>query len=173
MNGTLLAKWVLVAVATLLLSAAKMPQFSYVGEGDKAPAFKVTTVAGDTINTEQLKGKVILVNFFATWCPPCKRKMPFLEQDVYQAIDHKDFVMVTIGREHSTQEVAEFKSSHGYTMPFAADPERAIYSQYAEKMIPRSVLIGRDGTIKLHSDGSSKADVVKIKKWVEKALNAS
>ena len=169
----LLTKLLLIPATALLLSAAKMPEFSYVGAGDKAPGFEVTTIAGDTVSTEQLKGKVILVNFFATWCGPCMRKMPIIDTDIYQAIRHDDFVMVNIGREHSVDEVASFKQDSGYQMPFAADPKRAIYSQYAAKMIPRSVIIGKDGVIKLHSTGSSKADVSKLKKVIQKELQSS
>lgn len=173
MKAMQLAKLLLITAAALLLGAAKMPEFSHVGVGDKAPAFKVTTVAGDTIDTEQMAGKVVLVNFFATWCGPCKRKMPHLDKELYQGIKHDDFVMVSIGREHSTEEVAEFKKSHGYAMPFAADPARAVYSQYAEKMIPRTVVIGRDGMIKWHASGSSQKDLMKMKALIQQELESS
>ncbi|MDM3871880.1 TlpA disulfide reductase family protein [Porticoccus sp. W117] len=163
-----------VPLALVALSGAKLPdEYSRVGAGDSAPAFAVTTTDGAAIDTKALEGKVVLVNFFATWCPPCRAKLPLIDKTIYQQIDHKDLVVVNLGREHNSDEVAEFKADYGYAMPFAADPGRAIYSQYAEKMIPRSVVIGRDGNIVLHQQGSSPAEVEHLKQVIQQQLGAS
>ena len=80
--------------------------------GDKAPAFKATTIDGQLIDTKDLKGKVIWVNFFATWCPPCKKELPVLQDSVYLKYkDNKDFVLVVLGREHTVDELKEFASN--------------------------------------------------------------
>ncbi|MCV6605255.1 MAG: TlpA family protein disulfide reductase [Porticoccaceae bacterium] len=171
----------LVPLALVALSGAKVselkpelkPEYSYVGAGDQAPGFSVTTTDGAAVDTDALKGKVILVNFFATWCPPCKAKLPMIDKTIYQQIDHEDLVVVNLGREHDSDEVAEFKAEYGYTMPFAPDPGRAIYSQYAEKMIPRSVVIGRDGVIVLHAMGSSPEEVQHLKQVIQQQLGNS
>ncbi|MGS2724711.1 TlpA family protein disulfide reductase [Porticoccus sp. GXU_MW_L64] len=162
-----------IPLAIVALSGAKLPAFSYVGAGDKAPGFSVTTTEGVAVDTEALQGKVILVNFFATWCPPCKAKLPIIDKTIYQQIDHKDLVVINLGREHNTEEVAEFKADYDYAMPFAADPGRAIYGQYAEKMIPRSVVIGRDGMIVIHQQGSSPEAVEHLKQIIQQQLDAS
>ena len=168
----LLAPLLLVALCGAKKHDSK-PEFSYVGAGDKAPGFSVTTTDGTAVDSEALKGKVVLVNFFATWCPPCRAKLPVIDKTIFQKIDHQDFVVINLGREHDNGEVAEFKNDYGYAMPFAGDPDRAIYSQYAEKMIPRSVIIGRDGKIVVHQQGSSKQEVEYLKQVIQQQLDAS
>ncbi|MDM3871876.1 TlpA disulfide reductase family protein [Porticoccus sp. W117] len=164
----------IVPLALVALCGAKSTdKHSLVGVGDPAPAFSVTTTDGVGIDTEALKGKVILVNFFATWCPPCMVKLPQLEKNIYQQIDHEDLVMVNLGREHNSDEMAEFKEEHGYSMPFAADPDRAIYSQYADLMIPRSVIIGRDGSVVVHQLGVTSKEVEHLKQVIQQQLDAS
>ncbi|MBS0011552.1 MAG: redoxin domain-containing protein, partial [Bacteroidales bacterium] len=68
--------------------------------GQEAPAFSCTTVEGDLVDTKAMKGKVIWINFFATWCPPCKKELPALEKNVMDRYgDNPDFVLVVLGRE--------------------------------------------------------------------------
>ncbi len=120
---------------------------TYIFEGDIAPAFKVTTLSGAEIDIEKLRGKVILINYFATWCGPCMREMPYLESEIYDKIKDEDFVLVCIGREHTAEELVKFKEEKGFDLPIAPDPGREVYSKYAKMMIPRNFVIGRDGKV--------------------------
>ena len=120
---------------------------TYVFEGDNAPLFTATTLDGKEISIEQLKGKVILINYFATWCGPCMKEMPLLESEIYKKITDDDFVLVCIGREHTAEELVKFKEEKGFDLPMAPDPKREIYSKYAKMMIPRNFVIGRDGKV--------------------------
>jgi peroxiredoxin len=120
---------------------------TYVFKGDIAPQFTATTLDGKEISIEKLRGKVILINYFATWCGPCMKEMPYLESEIYKKIDNEDFVLICIGREHTTEELVKFKDEKGFDLPMAPDPKREIYSKYARMMIPRNFVIGRDGKI--------------------------
>ncbi|MFO7853343.1 MAG: TlpA family protein disulfide reductase [Bacteroidota bacterium] len=135
--------------------------------GQEAPAFKCTTVDGKVINTKELKGKVIWLNFFATWCPPCKRELPVLEKNVMGKYrDNPDFVLLVLGREHTMDEMKEYASNTGLKLPFAPDEGRKIFSMYATRSIPRNVVIGRDGRIAIQTIGYTEAEFTKLEKQV-------
>ncbi len=124
--------------------------------GDKAPEFTCETIDGETFSLKEHAGKVVFINFFATWCGPCLSELPELEKSIHQAFkDEADFKLIVIGREHTATELKEFRMQKGLELPFAPDPDRSIYSLYATKFIPRNIIIGRDGVVKFAEAGFS------------------
>ncbi|NQT27060.1 TlpA family protein disulfide reductase [candidate division KSB1 bacterium] len=115
--------------------------------GQVAPNFTVQTLDGETIQISDLKGKVVLLNFFATWCGPCNEELPELEKTIWPKFRDKDYVQLSIGREHTKEELLKFRKGKELTIPMASDPERKIYSMFAKIYIPRNVVIGKDGKI--------------------------
>lgn len=140
--------------------------------GDTAPGFELTTLDGETFNLEAQRGKVVLINFFATWCPPCREELPYLEKEVWQRFDRDRFAVLIIGREEDDEIIAPFVEKHGYTIPFAGDPDMVAYSQYASRFIPRNFIIGPDGTILYQSQGYERHDFVKMVEVIEQAVDA-
>ena len=140
--------------------------------GQEAPAFSCTTVKGDQIEISQLKGKVIWINFFATWCPPCKRELPVLENNVMQRYkDNPDFVLLVIGREHSMEEMKDYAKKTGLDLPFAPDEDRKIFGKYATRSIPRNVIIDKDGKIAVQSIGYTEEEFAKLEEKLAGLLN--
>src|ERR1700759_2978122 len=74
---------------------------SFTQVGQPMPSFNVTTLDGTTVNIKDLRGKVLLINFWATWCGPCRYEMPRLEKEIWQKFKSSNFVMVAIAREQS------------------------------------------------------------------------
>lgn len=140
--------------------------------GQEAPAFSVETVDGRVVDTNELRGKVIWINFFATWCPPCKKELPVLQKNVLgKYSDNPDFVLVVLGREHTMDEMKEYKKTTGLNLPFAPDEGREIFSKYASESIPRNVIIGKDGKIAIQSIGYTESEFAKLEQHLSRLLS--
>jgi len=128
-------------------------------EGQKVPDFVFTTTVGKEFSSEELKGKVVLLNFFATWCPTCMKEMPALQKQVWEKYgDDKAFFLVSIGREQNMKKMKNFKKEKGYDFQFAPDTGRIIYSKFADKYIPRNVVVDKEGTIVYQSTGYTEGE---------------
>jgi peroxiredoxin len=155
----------------LLLSVnlAAQDEFTIVKEGQKAPEFTYENSEGVTAKLSDLNGKVVWITFFATWCGPCRKELPYLEKQVYERFkNHPDFKLLVIGREHTWEDLNKFRKDTGHNLPFVPDPKREIYSKYAAQNIPRNVIINKAGVIKVSSVGFNLDDFHgKIKKAEE------
>ncbi len=143
-----------------------------VGVGDPAPGFELVTLDGEIFNLEAQRGKVVLVNFFATWCPPCREELPFLEDEVWRRFDPEKFALIVVGREEDEEVIGPFVEKNAYSLPFAGDPDKVAYDQYASRFIPRNFVIGPDGTILFQSQGFERGDFDKMVAVIEEAVAA-
>jgi peroxiredoxin len=161
-------------LATTLSSAgiAQADTTTFTRTGEIAPAFTCRTIDGKTIDINKLHGKVIWINFFATWCPPCNEELPVLQKEVWERYrNNPDFVLVILGREHSEKQLKDYVARKHFKMPFAPDPERKIFSLYASQNIPRNIIIGKDGRITFQSTGYTPEDFKKAEDAASAALD--
>jgi peroxiredoxin len=143
-----------------------------VSVGEPAPDFGLTTIDGDEFRLSDARGRVVMVNFFATWCGPCRQELPHVESIWQRYRDRPDFRLVVIGREESDDAVREFRSEQGFSFPMAADPERAVYSLFATESIPRTLIIAPDGTVAYSQTGFIQADLAALEAALEEQLAA-
>lgn len=139
--------------------------------GDKAPNFIIASENGKTKQISDLKGKVVWINFFATWCPPCRQELPYLQKEVYDKLkSNPNFELIILGREHSWEEINKFKADNKFNMPFYPDLERKAFSLYASQNIPRNFIIDKKGKIAVSSIGFKEKEFNEIIKKVEELL---
>jgi len=121
-----------------------------VRAGQPAPDFTVTLTDGKQVSLSSLRGKVVMLQFTASWCGVCRKEMPFIEKDIW--LRHKDnagFVLMGIDRDEPIDKVLAFAEATGVTYPLGLDPGADIFAKYAlrESGITRNVLIDREGKI--------------------------
>lgn len=138
--------------------------------GDDVPEFVVEMFDGQKINIKDLKGKIVLINFWATWCPPCQEELKRVQKEIIDRFKGKDFVFLAISREESKEQVKKFRERNGYTFPMGLDPERRIYSKFATATIPRNFIIDKKGKIVEIEVGYTKEAFAKMIEKLEKLL---
>ena len=138
--------------------------------GDDVPEFVVEMFDGQKINIKDLKGKIVLINFWATWCPPCQEELKRVQKEIIDRFKGKDFVFLAISREESKEQVKKFRERNGYTFPMGLDPERKIYSKFATATIPRNFIIDKKGKIVEIEVGYTKEAFAKMIEKLERLL---
>jgi peroxiredoxin len=164
----------LTAVLTILSCGGSEPspeETTLTEVGQAAPEFEVTTLEGESFSLSGQRDRVVVVNFFATWCPPCREELPHLEREVWQRFRGDAFSLVALGREHTAEELEPFAEESGFSFPIAPDPERAAYARYAQMHIPRTVVVGPDGTILFQFQGFERSDFNRMIDVIDQALS--
>lgn len=108
--------------------------------------FTLTDLSGKTWTLKDLKGKVVMVNFWATWCPPCQKEMPDLEA-LYNQYKDQGFVILALSQDDETEKVAPFIAERKVTYPIFLDPGQKIGTLFQVNGIPKSFVYNRDGVL--------------------------
>ena len=117
-----------------------------VQAGDRAPQFLLEDEQGIGVGLDDYRGKVVLLNFWATWCPPCVQEMPSLN-DTYERYRGDGFVVLGVSVDEDERQYEEFLRRSGVTFPTVRDPERGVSTRYGTMKYPESFLISRDGRV--------------------------
>ncbi len=145
-----------------------------VKTGENAPDFTATLDNGEVFKLSDYKGKVVMLQFTASWCGVCRKEMPFIEKEIWQA--HKDNGLVVIGvdKDEPLEKLNILSKATGITYPLALDPNADIFGLYALKKagVTRNVIIDKDGTIayltRLFNEEEFSAMKVKIEELLSK-----
>ena len=139
--------------------------------GDTLPKFELKSSVYGNVKSSDLKGKVVLVSLFATWCGPCQKELADVQSTLWPKYkDNKNFVMWVVGREHSDEDLQKYNERKKFTFPLYPDPKREVFSLFAEKSIPRAYLFGKDGKLLYSSIGYTAEEFQKLMETIEKAL---
>lgn len=142
------------------------------GNRNAAPDFTVTDGGGNRVSTADLSGKPVILNFWATWCPPCRSELPAFDKLYRQYGNEVSFMMIdlTDGYRETVEGVKKFISENGYTFPVYYDTEGSAAEAYSVSSIPFTVAVGRNGNIVgTHLGAMSEAALEKLIKTVKEA----
>lgn len=121
-----------------------------VVRGARAPDFSLQRLAdasqSDRISLDSLAGRVVLVNFWATWCEPCEQEMPAMER-LYRSLPRDRFELLAVSIDDEPGKVAEFVSRYALTFPVLLDPGKQVAERYQTMGVPESILVDRNGRV--------------------------
>ena len=116
--------------------------------GDEAPNFQLRDLAGNTVSLSQLRGKVVLLNFWATWCGPCRVEMPAMEQ-LYRTFPRREFEILAVSTDPQGIVVTgPFQKETGVTFPILHDSEYRVGLTYGARTLPMTFMVDRQGVIR-------------------------
>jgi peroxiredoxin len=131
----------LLAAVTALTAAAPLAPTA------QAPDFTLRTLDGQKLRLGEQRGRVVLVNFWATWCGPCRQEMPHLNK-LYEKYKSSGFVLLGVNVDDDTAQAAGVASKLGVTFPVLPDADKRVSRQYDLNAMPSTVLIDRDGRVR-------------------------
>ncbi|MDT8419678.1 MAG: TlpA disulfide reductase family protein [Desulfuromonadales bacterium] len=130
-------------IVSLLLCGSSLA----LQENPKAPDFTLEDLQGNNVSLSDFKGKIVMVNFWATWCPPCIEEMPSMEQ-LSRRFAGEDFVLLAVNVEENSRAVVEnFLKKTPYTFPVLLDQDARVQQLYGAYRFPETVIINRQGEI--------------------------
>lgn len=143
-----------------------------VGRGTPAPAFALPSLAGEKpVRLAELRGRVVLVNFWATWCKPCEEEMPAMER-LYRRLEPEGFELLAVSVDADIEPVREFRERMGLSFPILLDPEQEVARRYQTFRFPESLLIGPDGVVVERYIGSKEWDAQAYIERIRRLLRA-
>lgn len=132
-----------------ILTAQEDSRGYIVEVGDKAPDFSIILDNGEIWTLSENRGKVIMLQFTASWCSVCRKEMPFIENEIWAIHRNDDFSLIGIDRDEPLETVLRFKKQTGVTYPLALDKNAEIFKLFAHEKagVTRNVIIDKSGKI--------------------------
>lgn len=163
----------LLATALLVLAWTQRHRITPVAAGSRAPAYAIKTIDGQDFSVEKMRGRVVVLNVWATWCKPCLAEMPALER-LHQALSDKGLVVIGVGTDAlQGGDVRKFAADLGITFRIAHDPERRIEKLYLVQGLPTTFVIDKQGRIDRKTLGAREWDDAEHMAYLERLLAAT
>lgn len=155
---------ILVLLVVGCVAGLTRPSLADVGSGDR-PSFEVTTVDGDTIDLETWRGKAVLVDFWASWCAPCRASFPFYDKLADEYDEH--FRVLAVSVDEKKAAVDEFLEELDVSFPVTIDTDHALASKFEPPTMPTCYLIGPAGKVRWVHTGFEEAHEEELEEKVE------
>lgn len=163
-------------LASLVSSAQEQVVYDegyLVKVGDMAPDFTIKEAGGKTYRLSDLRGRVVMLQFTASWCSVCRKEMPFIEEEVWVPGKQKGLAVIGIDRDEPEATVIKFAKDMNITYPLALDPGADIFGKFALKSagVTRNVIIDRNGKIIFLTRLFEREEFDQMKKVISDELN--
>ncbi len=158
------------AIALAFLIPGKEPVKHQAASGLQAPDFELKDISGKTWKLSDLKGKIVLVNFWATWCDSCKEENPSLHKFIQSEKENKNLVILTILVNDSAQNAAEYLKKNNFDFTVLIDDKKTS-AEYGITGVPETYIISKDGTLKKKIIGPAPWDAPEMKAAIEKFIS--
>lgn len=143
--GIMLLLWMALQPGNGQPAASSAPEL--LEQGKPAPSFTSPTLSGSEIALDDHVGDVVVVNFWATWCPPCKAEMPGINA-FYERHQAEGLVVLAVNAKESESLVRPFIESNNFTFPILLDPAGSVVNQYQVRSFPTTIIIDRNGIVR-------------------------
>ncbi len=135
----------------------------------KAPEFSAKTLTGETVKLSDYKGKVVMINFWASWCGPCRQEMPLLEE-MSKEMEKAGFVLLGLNIDEEVGDAKDFLKTSPVTFPVLLDPEGKVAELYQVQTMPSSFFIDRKGNLSHLHSGYKPGEEDDYRKVIKKLL---
>ncbi len=140
--------------------------------GEVAPNFQLRDLGGNMVTLAQLRGKIVLLNFWATWCGPCRVEMPAMEQ-LYRTFSHKEFEILAVSTDPQGAAVTRpFQQEMGFTFPILHDSEYRVGLTYGARSLPMTFMVDRQGVIRQKIFGARDWDSQEARELIQTLMKS-
>ncbi len=170
-------KVLLIIVITLSLISCTAQENSSRGYrvkvGQRAPSMNLQLLNGGEVTSESLKGRVVVLQFTASWCSVCREEMPHLEKEVWQRFKGNDFVLIAVDLKEKSERIKPFIAKTGITYPVAMDVDGGLFAKYTlpKAGVTRNIVIDKKGKIIFLSRLYDKVEFNKMVEVIANELN--
>jgi peroxiredoxin len=163
-------KWVSLSAAVALALGVPASAHAKVGKGQRAPSFSLSSLKGDKVSLAGLAGKVVVLDFWAQWCEPCKRELPELDK-LQKEYAQKGVKIITVNIDKQREHAAELVRTLGLSsLDVLLDPAGAVAATYDLPKMPSSYLVDKKGVVRFVHEGYENGDVARFKKELEELI---
>jgi peroxiredoxin len=152
-----------------LIACVMIGFFSAASAVEKAPDFQLPQIDGNTVSLSDLKGSVVYVDFWATWCPPCRESFPWMES-MHQRYQDLGLQIVAISLDQKSDLIKSFLKSHNASFTILHDSEGGTAEAFEVKGMPSSYLVDRKGNIRMRHAGFNDDDKAELESKIKQLL---
>lgn len=154
-------------VVAIIFAITTRDKSKVLAVGDVAPDFELVDLEGDKVRLSDYKGEGVFLNFWGTWCPPCKKEMPYME-NMYKEFEEKGVHVLAVNIKQSKFTVETFRDQYNLSFPMVIDKDESVRRAYDVLPLPTTIMINKDGIIEdIITTGMSEDEIRSLMEGVQ------